>query len=826
MAGPPIAVHADYLRTTGGLPADYLRLAAIISFGRWRVDPEGARRDDHAMNVLGGPQATGQRLRQARLAALLTLEELAESSGVSVRAISDLERGRTRKPYPRTVRLLAAALGLAGPAGGELGPLSRLAGRGVTVGQEPPAPAASAQLPAGAWHFSGRSAELATLTRWACEPAGSAGSVVITAIGGTAGVGKTALALHWAHQIAPSFPDGQLYFDLRGFGPSGPPASAAEVIRGFLDALQVPASQLPTGTEARAGLYRSVLAGRRMLIVLDNARDAAQVRPLLPAAPGCLMLVTSRHMLTGLAAADGARLLTLNLLTEAEARELLARRLGPGRITAEPAAVTELIGRCARLPLALSIAAARSAARPDLPLAAVAAELCGSQARLDALDTGDPATDVRTVFSWSCQQLSDPAARMFRLLGVHPGHDITAPAAASLAGVSLRRASQALAELARAHLITEQGAGRHSCHDLLRAYATEQARGHDSAASRRAALHRILDHYLHTACAASRLLHPYRDLIALDPPRPRVRPEEFADRQQALDWFQAERQVLLAAISQATSGGFSTHAWQLPWAVATFLNWRGYWHELATTQESALAAASRLGHLAGQAEAHRYLGQAQIRFGACAEARSHLTAALELFGQLGSGAAQARAHFDLAHIFELQGRSRAALGHAEQSLRLYRTAAHRPGEAIALNAVGAFHAQLGRYDKALDYSAQALAMHRELGNRTGEAATLDSLGSTYHHLGQHAEAIACYQQAIDALGAADDLHLRAAALARLGDAHYAAGNDDAARGAWQEAVAILDDLRHPDADRVRSRLAWHPVGNGAARPPGAHEVPP
>jgi len=675
---------------------------------------------------------------------------------------------------------------------------------------------ASAQLPAGVWHFSGRTAELATLTRWACKAVGSAGSVIITAIGGTAGVGKTALALHWAHQIAPSFPDGQLYVDLRGFGPSGPPTSAAEAIRGFLDALQVPASRMPAGTEARAGLYRSVLAGRRMLIVLDNARDDAQVRPLLPAAPGCLVLVTSRHMLTGLATADGAHLLTLDLLTEAEARELLARRVGPGRITAEPAAVAELIGQCARLPLALSIAAARSAARPDRPLAAVAAELCGIQARLDALDTGDAATDVRTVFSWSCQQLSEPAVRMFRLLGVHPGQDITAPAAASLAGIPLRQARRVLAELARAHLTTEPSPGRYSCHDLLRAYATELARSHDSAAIRCAALGRILDHYLHTACAASRLLHPYRDLITLDPPRPRVRPEEFAGRQQALDWFRAEWQVLLAAISQATSGGFSTHAWQLPWAVATFLNWQGYWQELVTTQESALAAASRLGHRAGQAEAHRYLGQAQIRFGACAKASSHLTAALELFRQLGSGAAQARVHFDLAHIFELQGSSRDALSHAEQSLRLYRTAAHRPGEAIALNAVGAFHAQLGRYQEALDYSGQALAMHRELGNRTGGAATLDSLGSTYHHLGQHAEAIVCYQEAIDALGDADDLHLRAEALARLGDAHQAAGENDAARGAWQEAVAILDDLRHPDADRVRSRLDEHPVGNGGA----------
>jgi DNA-binding SARP family transcriptional activator/DNA-binding XRE family transcriptional regulator len=663
------------------------------------------------------------------------------------------------------------------------------------------------QLPGAVPRFVGRAAELAVLTSLLDQAARAGGTVVISAIGGTAGVGKTALALHWAHQVASQFPGGQLHVNLRGFGPSAPPVTATEAVRLLLDGLGVAPDRIPAGLDAQAALYRSLLAGQKMLIVLDNARDPAQVRPLLPGAPGCLVLVTSRNQFTGLAAGEGAHLITLDVLTEAQAHELLAQRLGPGRVAGEPAPVTELIGLCARLPLALSIVAAQAAAQPALSLAALAAELRGAGARLDSLGTGDDATDIRRVFSWSGQQLGGPAARMFRLLGVHPGPDLTVPAAASLAGLPPARARQALTELSQAHLITEHTPGRYAFHDLLRAYAAEQAMAAESEAGRRAAAHRLLDHYLHTACAASLLLQPHRDPISLEPPRPGVQPEVLAGRQEALEWFQAERQVLLAVISQAAADtAFGAHAWQLPWAVATFLNWHGYWHELVATQETALAVTARLGDRAGQAEAHRYLGQAQTRFGAYAEASSHLMQALELYSQLGSTARQARAHLDLGHVCEVQGRGRDALGHAEQSLRLYRAAGNRSGEANALNAVGWLHAQLGAFQEALSYCGSALAVHGEVGSRTGAAVALDSLGYAHHHLDNHAEAIACYQQAVAALGDADDLHLRAEVLARLGDAHQAAGNHEAARSAWQEALAILEDLHHPDADQVRSRL--------------------
>jgi DNA-binding SARP family transcriptional activator len=710
---------------------------------------------------------------------------------------------------------------LTGQLGAEPGPELRQAHRQVLAGDPgaiaAPAPATPGagrtvvprQLPAPVRDFVGRKAELAALTGLLDHAVSSMpAALVISSIGGMAGIGKTALAVHWAHQVVDRFPDGQLYVNLRGFHPSGKPMSSAAAVRGFLDAFQVPVEQIPASPDAQAGLYRSLLAGRRMLVVLDNARDAGQVRPLLPGSPGCLVLVTSRSQLSGLIAIEGTCALALDVLTEAEARELLARRLGTARIDAEPGAAAELIGLCAGLPLALAIAAGRASARPRFRLSALA-ELAESRRRLDALDAGDAAASVQAVFSWSLDSLTAPAERMFALLGLHPGPDITIPAAASLAGIPPRQAGQVLDELTEAHLIAEHSPGRYAMHDLLRAYAAEQARSHDSDASRHAA-----DHYLYSAHTAALLLNPARDPITVSPPQPGVRPEELADRQQALDWFQAERLVLLAAIGQAASSGFSAHAWQLPWTATTFFHWRGYWQDLAATQQSALAAARDLDDQVGQAQAHRHLGRAQMRLGAYADASAHLAEALDLGRQLGSDTLQARVHLDLAWAFELQGRSRHALGHAQQSLRLHRVAGHRPGEADALNAVGWCHARLGRYQQALEFCGQALAAYREMGDQGGEAGALDSLGYAHRHLGHHAEAIACCQQAIDVHGEAGDLRDRAEFLAHLGDARQAAGDNQSARRAWQQALAILDNLHDPLAGQVRDKL-----GSSASAPP-------
>jgi DNA-binding SARP family transcriptional activator len=672
-----------------------------------------------------------------------------------------------------------------------------------------------AQLPGGVRHFVGRVPELRALDQL-LETPGGPGTVVISAIDGAAGVGKTALAVRFAHQAAGRFPDGQLYVNLRGFGPSGPPVTAQEAVRGFLDALGVPTVSIPAGLEAQAGLYRSLLAGKRMLIVLDNAADAAHARPLLPGAGGCLVVVTSRRQLTSLVAAEGASLLTLGLLTVGEARDLLARLLGAERIEAEPASADELVRLCARLPLALSVVAARAAARPGFPLAALAGELRGAQSRLDALAAGDAASDVRAAFSWSYQQLTTPAARMFRLLGLHPGPDISVPAAASLAGVPPAQARRTLGELARVHLLTESAPGRFAWHDLLRDYAAEQASARDSAAGRHQAARRALDHYLHTAHSAAVLLNPARGSLDLAPPGPGARPEDIADHGQALAWFRAEHRVLLAAITWAAEAGFNDLAWQLPWTTVPFFDSQVFWGDWAASQRTALAAAQRLGDRRGQARVHRDLGAACTQQGDYAAAHAHLQSALDLFTELGDHADQARVHYGLAWALECQGEYRAALGHAFRSLRTFRAAGYRVGEARALNAVGWCEALLGDYQQALDHLGQALRLYRELGEQLGESTALDSLGLAHHRLGEYHEAVRCYSRAADLRAEVGNRFRQAETLSCLGDTHQSAGHREAARDAWLRALAILDDLRHPDAGRVRVKLAGLDAGPLAA----------
>ena len=636
---------------------------------------------------------------------------------------------------------------------------------------------------------------------------GAGGTVLISAIRGTAGVGKTALAVHWAHQMASKFPDGQLYVNLCGYDPSGAPLAPAEVIRGFLDALAVPAERIPTGPDAQAGLYRSLLAGRRMLIVLDNASEAAQVRPLLPGTASCLVLVTSRNQLTGLAATEGAHRLTLDVLAEDEARDLLAYRLGTGRVTAEPEAVADLMTLCARLPLALNIVAARAAAQPTKTLAMLAAGLSDERGRLDALDTGEPASSLRALFSWSFQKLSKPAARMFRLLGLHAGPDITAAAAASLASLAPNRARAALAELADAHLITEHAPGRYAFHDLLRAYAVDLAAETDSEAERREAVHRVLDHYLHTAYSGTLALNPARPRVPLAVPRPGVTLEAISSPHEALAWFGAERQVLLAAVTQASDTGFDTHAWQLPWTLTLFLDRRGYWHDLVASQHIAIAAAKRLGDRAGLAHAYRDLGWASFHLGAFAEALGYFREALDLHAQLGDRAGQARAHYDMAAAAERLDMLDEALGNAELSLAMIQVEGDDTAVSRALNAVGWLHGRLGKYEEALRCCEQALGLIRGLGDLLNEAATLDSAGYALSHLGRHIEAISYLRTAVGILGGMRAHYLQALVLIHLGDACNLGGELDEGRDAWQDALTILDDLQHPDADQVRAKLA-------------------
>jgi DNA-binding SARP family transcriptional activator/tetratricopeptide (TPR) repeat protein len=671
-----------------------------------------------------------------------------------------------------------------------------------------PARVTPRELPPAVPGFTGRRAELRALTRLLDRPGDQVpGAVVISAIGGTAGVGKTALALHWAHQVADRFGDGQLHVNLRGFDPSSTPVTPEAATRGFLDALGVVPERIPASPEAQAALCRSLLADRKMLIVLDNARDEQQVRPLLPAGPGSLVLVTSRSQLGGLAAADGAWLISLDVLSHTEAVHMLAARLGGARAAAEPAAVDQIASLCACLPLALAVAAARAATRPGFLLAALAAELADAAGRLDALDVGDPGSSVRAVFSWSTRQLSGEAARMFGLLGIHPGPDICVPAAASLAGIAEADARRLLRELARVHLIAEHVPGRYAFHDLLRAYAAEQAHHTDSQADRAAAVGRVLDHYLHTAAGAALLLNPAQEPVALAPLRPGAVPGHPADHEQALAWFEAEHQVLLAAISLAAGSGFDTHAWQLPWAMASFLYACGHWQEWAATQRTALAAATRLGDTAAEALSGRILANACTNLGDHDQALGHYASSLALYQRLGNRLGQAKTQQTLGLLAERQGRYADALGHAEQALRLYQAVGDKANEAEALNAVGWCHGLCGDYQQARVFCRQALTLCAEAGDRWAEGEVWDSLGYAEHHLGNFAEAAACYQRALSLLREVGNRFGEADTLTRLGDTRHAAGESAQAREVWQQALAILQDLQHPDADTIRAKLA-------------------
>ena len=725
-------------------------------------------------------------IRTWRERALLTQEQLAHRTGLGVRTIRRLESGGLRRPRRESVRLLVDALALSD--------VERA--RFVAAARGESGPTIPRQLPADVKGFTGRTRDLHELDRALTR--GSLAALVITAIAGTAGVGKTALAVHWAHRVARRFPDGQLYLNLRGFDPGGTPTDPAVAVRSLLAALDVPPQRLPSSVDAQVALYRSLLADRRMLVVLDNAVDAEQVRPLLPGAPGCLALVTSRNSLAGLVAGEGARALTLDLLSTVEARELLARRIGTDRTAKEPDAVDEIVVSCARLPLALAVAAARAATAPDLPLAYLASELRS----LDGLGTGDPATDVRAVFSWSYQSLGPAAAGLFRLLGLHPGPDVSVPAAASLAGVPPSEVRPLLAELTRSHLVAETHPHRFSLHDLLRAYAGELAR----APEREAAVRRMLDHYLHSSHAATQRLNPHRDSIVLDAPEPGTTPEEPMDYEAAMAWFDVERPVLLSAVDRAAVDGLHTLTWQLAWTLSTFLYRRGHWHDWVAVQRAAVTATQQLADSPAQARAHRLLANAYVQIGRFADAQTELRQALDLHRAAGDQIGRAHTHHNLAQVCERQGNYTEALGHAQQALDVYRVADHRTGQANSLNAVGWFHALIGDYPRALAACQESLDLHRALDNGYGQAATFDSLGYVHHLVGDHDQAISCYEQALELERELGDRYIEATTLAHLGDAHCAAGRAEAARTAWRHAVSILDAIDHPDADAVRAKL--------------------
>jgi tetratricopeptide (TPR) repeat protein len=678
-------------------------------------------------------------------------------------------------------------------------------------------------LPAAIGDFSGRKAQLARLDDLLpLDTSERPEAVVISAISGTAGIGKTMLAVHWAHRVADRFPDGQLYVNLRGFHPTGRPVTPAEALRGFLDALGVPAERVPADLDARIGLYRSLLADRQVLVLLDNpplppttTPPSEQAWPLLPGAPGCLVVVASRNRLTGLVGAEAARPLLLDLLTAEESRELLTRRLGADRTDAEPRAVQAIIRSCARLPLALAIAAARAATNPTFPLRVLADELAEAGGGLDAFAGADPAADVRAVFSWSYRQLGDPAARLFRLLGRHPGPDISGPAAASLAGVPPGEARSLLAELTRAHLLTQHQPGRYTFHDLLRAYATELVRDQDSAADREEATRRLLDHYVHTASVSAALLHPHRDPVSVGAPRPGVTAEVLDDYKRAVDWYEAERPVLHEVIRMAVDSGLEDPAWQLAWMFGSQLSRSGRWEEQAATYRAGLEAVRRLDDLAGQSRMHRGLAAAARSLGRYDEAHEHFQQALDIAGTVGDVAGQARVHHGLSAVCQLDGRLPEALKHAQRALGLFRELGSRAGVANLLGEVGWSHVLLGQYEEAIASCEEALVLMTELDDKPGLGPLWDTIGYARHHLGEHADALACFEQALSFRRELGERRDQAETLEHLGDTYHAMGDDQAARRHWQEALDILDELGVRDSEALRAKLDAGP-GSGSA----------
>jgi tetratricopeptide (TPR) repeat protein/transcriptional regulator with XRE-family HTH domain len=738
----------------------------------------------------------GKLTRDYRTRRALSQEELAERTGLSSRAIRAIETGRSATPRPVTVRLLADALGLSDQ---ERAAFCAQALRSEATADPATRTHVPHELPLAVPVFAGRGVYLRQLT--ACLDDGRPGAMVIS---GTAGVGKSTLAVHWAHQVADRFPDGQLFVNLHGFGPSHTAVDAGEAIRGFLQALEVPAQRIPSDLAGQVACYRSALAGRRILLLADNARDADHVRPLIPGNPDCLLLITSRRQLTSLLITEGAVPVPLDLPSLDEARALLAGRLGARRIAAETVAVDALVDRCARLPLALSVVAARAALQPGFPLASIVGRLDDAGRHLDQMHGGDAVSDVRTVFSWSYRQLSG-AAPVFRLLGLHPGPDIDAAAAASLAGCPVNEVWTALTELTEASLTTEAAPGRYVLHDLMRSYAGELADRVDDAAQRRAARRRMLDFYLHTSHAAAGLLAPHNEAPTLDAAVAGTARVTLTDQDAALRWFAAEIATLLAVTRLATESGFDTHAWQLAATMHVYLHRQGRWHEAADAHRGALRAAERLGSVVAQASAHQFLGRALSHLNLL-EARRHLMLAYTRFSALNATAAAARTQQFIGITYEQDDPAR-SLPHARLALRLATAAGDTCLQGRILNGLGWLHALLGDHAEAQAHCLRALHLMIENGDDDGAADAWDSLGFALHHLGDLPAAVRCYQRALELYRALGHRYYLATTLSHLGQTHRAAGHLDLARQVWQDALDIFTELRRPDGDQVRQSLA-------------------
>ncbi|MGW4210016.1 BTAD domain-containing putative transcriptional regulator [Lentzea sp. NPDC004789] len=657
------------------------------------------------------------------------------------------------------------------------------------------------QLPAATPRFVGRSAELRDIT----ELIGS-DAVTIAAITGTAGVGKTTLAVHWARGAADRFPGGQLHVNLRGFDHHREPAAPGDVLTRFLDALGVAAESIPADLEARSALYRSLVADRRMLVLLDNARDVEQVRPLLPGPGPSLVLVTSRSRLTGLIVNEGAQHLALDVLLPDEAQALLVSRIGAARA----AGADELIRWCGGLPLALAIVAARIVQEPGLSLPALVAELADERTRLDTLNTGDEATSVRAVFQWSYQQLSPAAARMFRLIGVHPGPDITVPAAASLAGLSLGEARECVRELVRASLLAEHVAGRFTCHDLLRVYAADRASAEETAEARAAATERAFDHYLHTLIAVDAMHHERFRLLEDVPVVASGTVPEILEGRDAIEaWFRAESAVLRAVIAQSDELGWERHTWQFVWFVFDVIDWTSPWQEWLWIFDKGRGAAGRLGERRHVARLLYLEGMALGRIGRFGDCRELLERSDHAYAEIGDVPGRVRAQTNRAWSFMMMGQAHEALQAAEATLELQRGCPGVTGPAIGLviHQIVEALVVLGKFEQAYERCLEWEAANS--GGATPYFAGLQAqaTANVLVKLGRYDEAAEAAHRSLGLLapiGSAGDL---AHSHLLLGDAHHGLGDQEEARRWWSKTLAAFEYHQNPRADDIRAKIA-------------------
>ena len=735
-------------------------------------------------------------LRQLRATAGLTQEELAEAAGLSPRSVSDLERGIHRTAHKDTALLLADALGLAEPARALFVAAARGRGTATSVlaavrGEVPGATAAAATrtLPRDTANFTGRQAELTQLLGRIDSLAAGEAAVAVCAIDGMAGIGKTTFAVHAAHQLAPAFPDGQFFLPLHAHTAGQRPVDPADALASLLLTAGLAPQQIPPGVAARAARWRGQVAGKKVMLVLDDAVSHEQVRPLLPGTAGSLVLVTSRRRLTAL---QDTTVVSLDALPSAEATALLARLAARPGVQAGDAAVAEITRLCGYLPLAIGMLASQLRHHPAWTAAALAAELASARDRLALMRAEN--LSVGAAFGLSYQDLSEDQQRLFRRLGLHPGPSVDAYAAAALDGATLDATRRCLDELYDQHLLTEPAPGRYQLHDLLREHARTLAAA-DNRAESDAAVGRLLDYYLHTALAADRHLASWTVAAHRPPPgRPPAQAPVLSALDQAVAWLEAERANLHATTDYAASHRRPEHAIAIPAAMSGFLAIRGYGDQSAALHQSALAAARQVGDRLGEADTLDGLGVLQGDAGNYPAAAASLARAVALYGDAGHLPGQAHALNQLAYLYVLTADYPAAAASSRQALALARSASNRSYEADALIHLGLAQQLTGDYPAAATSQQRALALCRDLGNLEGQAEALNCLGMVQQETGDYPAAAASQQQAQTLFRDVGNLEGQAEALNCLGMVQQETGDYPAAAASHQQALATFADL--------------------------------